>query len=148
MKRMNTQTGIGGLVALLALGAPVLAHHSYSMFDLGKQVELQGTVKKFHWTNPHAWLELTTKDATGNVVNAHIEMNGPGYMVRNGWKRESLKTGDVVTATVHPLKDGSPGGDLVKIVFPDGRTLSAEIKLVTPPSATKPPAAPAAGAKQ
>jgi hypothetical protein len=148
MKTINAVTAVQVLLATLVLGAPALAHHSYSMFNLGAEVEVQGTVKKFHWTNPHAWLVLATKDAAGKPVDAQIEMNGPGYLVRNGWKRESLKPGDVVTATVHPLRDGSPGGDLVKIVFPDGRVLSALIQVSSPPDARKPSAAPAAGEKQ
>ncbi len=148
MKPIAANTGARVLLASLLISAPALAHHSYSMFDLTKEVEVQGTVKKFNWTNPHAWVALNTKDAAGNPVVAAIEMNGPGYMVRNGWKRESLKPGDVITATVHPLRDGSPGGDLVKVTFPDGRVLSASIQLATPPSAKKPPAAPAAGEKR
>jgi hypothetical protein len=148
MKRMTAETAIRVLVASLVCGAPALAHHSYSMFAMNTRVEVQGTVKKFNWTNPHAWLVLTTKDAAGNVVDAHIEMNGPGYMARNGWKRETLKMGDVVTATIHPLRDGSPGGDLVKIALPDGRVLSAEIQIASPPGTKQPPAAPAAGEKR
>ncbi len=141
MKRIAARTAVHILLASLAVGAPTLAHHSYSMFDLSKSVEVQGTVKKFNWTNPHSWVVLLVKDANGNEVEAPIAMNGPGYLVRNGWKRESLKPGDVVTATVYPLRDGSPGGDLIKVVFADGRVLSAEIKLVEPPSAKKPSAA-------
>jgi hypothetical protein len=148
MKRTTARTGIRLVLASLVVSAPALAHHSYSMFDLSKSVEVQGTVKKFNWTNPHSWVVVMTRDANGKLVEASIAMNGPGYLVRNGWKRESLKPGDVITATVHPLRDGSPGGDLVKLVFADGRELSAEIKLVEPPGAKKSPAAPANGEKQ
>jgi hypothetical protein len=44
-------------------------------------------------------------------------------MLRNGWKPSTLKPGDKVTLTMHPLKNGSPGGSLVSVKVPDGRTL-------------------------
>ncbi len=130
------------LLASLAVGAPVLAHHSFAAFDMTKEVVVQGTVKEFRWTNPHSYLVLAGKDAAGKASEIRIEMNGPGYLARNGWKRESLKPGDVVTTTIHPMRDASPGGDLVKVVFADGRVLSAAITLATPP------AEPAAGEKR
>lgn len=123
-----------GMLASLAAGASAWAHHSFAAFDLTKEVDVQGTVKEFRWTNPHSYLVLAGKDAAGKTTDVRIEMNGPGYLVRNGWKRESLKPGDAVTATIHPLRDGSPGGDLVKVVFADGRVLSAEISIEPPPA--------------
>lgn len=124
-----------GLLASVAVSASALAHHSFSAFDMAKEVDVQGVVKEFRWTNPHSFLVLNGKDAAGKPAEVRVEMNGPGYLVRNGWKRESLKPGDAVTVTVHPLRDGSLGGDLVKVVFADGRTLSAAITLNTAPAA-------------
>jgi hypothetical protein len=109
-----------------------------------KEIEVRGTVKEFHWTNPHSLLVLVSKDDAGGATSVFIEMNGPGYLVRNGWKRESLKPGDAVTATIHPMLDGSPGGDLIKVVLPDGHELSAAITLNLAPGAATPQAAPAA----
>ena len=121
-------------LASLTVGASAWAHHSFSAFDMTKDVEVQGTVKEFRWTNPHSFLVLAGKDSAGKAADVRIEMNGPGYLVRNGWKRESLKSGDQIKATVHPLRDGTLGGDLVKVVFPDGRELSAAIKLNVAPA--------------
>lgn len=115
------------LLGLLMMSSAAFAHHSFAMFDMGKQTEFTGTVKSFLWTNPHSLLVVTVTDAGGKVADYFVEMNGPGYLVRKGWKRDSVKSGDKITVTVHPLRDGSPGGDLVKVVFPDGRELSAQI---------------------
>jgi hypothetical protein len=122
-------------LASLTVSASAWAHHSFSAFDMAKEVDVQGVVKEFRWTNPHSFLVLNGKDAAGKPAEVRVEMNGPGYLVRNGWKRESLKPGDAVTVTVHPLRDGTLGGDLVKVVFADGRTLSAAITLNTAPAA-------------
>jgi hypothetical protein len=146
MRMIIAARTLSALMASLAVAAPALAHHSYAMFDMKKEIEVRGTVKEFHWTNPHSLLVLVSSDGTGGATSVFIEMNGPGYLVRNGWKRESLKPGDAVTATIHPMLDGSPGGDLVKVVLPDGHELSAAITLNLAPGAAAPQAAPAAPA--
>jgi hypothetical protein len=118
-----------------AVATPVLAHHSPNMFDQSKTVEVKGTVKEFHWTNPHSWVVIGSLDATGKAVEWSFEANGPGYLVRNGWKRESLKTGDKVTVTANPMRDGSAGGNIVTVLLPDGQELSAMVGAPAPKAA-------------
>jgi hypothetical protein len=91
-----------------------------------RTVTVVGVVKEFHWMNPHSYLVLGTADEHGKPADAFIETNGPGYLVGYGWKRESITPGDRVTAKIHPLRDGKPGGSLVSITLPDGRELRAE----------------------
>ncbi len=144
MKKVVAERVMSALVASLAIGAPALAHHSFSAFDMTKEVEVQGVVKQFRWMNPHSALLLTSKDAAGSPVEIYIEMGGPGMLVRNGWLRESVKPGDAIKATIHPMRDGSPGGDLVKVVLPDGRTLSGSLNINFAPGVVPPgPKAPA-----
>jgi len=100
---------------IAAAGAPVLAHHSFAMFDSSKNVTLQGTVKEFQWTNPHAWIYLMVKDAAGADVEWGIEGGGPNGLARFGWTRTSLKPGDKAVIVVHPLRDGTSGGQLVNV---------------------------------
>jgi hypothetical protein len=102
------------LPGMLAAGQ-AQAHHSFSMFDTNKEVILDGTVKDFQWTNPHAWVQLLVKDAAGKEVEWSIEGSSPNNLARFGWKRTSIKAGDHVQAVIHPLKDGTIGGSLVKI---------------------------------
>lgn len=113
------------LPCLLLAGAawPVLAHHSFSMFDETKEVVLKGAVKEFQWSNPHTWIQLNVTDASGNVVEWSIEGGSPNLVARQGWKRNTFKPGDQVEVTVHPLRDGQPGGSFMRAVLPDGRTL-------------------------
>lgn len=109
---------------------------------------MQGTVKSFLWTNPHSLLVLAAPNADGTVVDMSVEMNGPGYLAPKGWKRDSLKAGDKVTLTIHPMKDGAPGGDLVKVAFADGRPgLSAQIGPPRPAAAQSSSAPAATGDK-
>jgi hypothetical protein len=113
-----------GITAVLALSASVAgAHHSFAMFDLGKDVTVEGVVKEVQFTNPHVWLQILVKDDRGTETELSIESGAPGMMLRNGWKPSTLKSGDKVTLTMHPLRNGTPGGSLVSIKVPDGRTL-------------------------
>ena len=112
----------------LAAGAvvmafPALAHHSFAMFDTVNRITLSGTVTKFEWTNPHAYIELDVPDANGAVKHYSIECASPNVLTRVGWKFNELKTGDKVTLLVNPLKNGKAGGMLEKATFADGRTL-------------------------
>lgn len=107
-----------------AIVAPAFAHHSFAMFDADKTVTVTGTVKELEWTNPHAWLRVTLMDqATGKPTQWAFEMGPPAQQIRRGWKSDSLKMGDKVTLRMHPLKDGSRGGQLVDATLPDGRTV-------------------------
>jgi hypothetical protein len=117
----------GCMSTLLAAGA-VYGHHSFVSFDMTKTVQMAGTVKEFQWTNPHTYIVLEMTDSNGRTSDATLETNGPGYLVRQGWKRETLRQGDKITVTVHPMRDGSPGGQLVGVTLPSGQQLSAELK--------------------
>ena len=121
---MNVKALSLTVVAAFALTAPALAHHSFAMFDADKTVTLNGTVKEFEWTNPHAWLRVMVQDqASGKPLQWALEMGSPGQMAGRGWKPESARPGDKVTITIHPLKDGSRGGQLLTATLPNGQQL-------------------------
>ena len=104
--------------------APAWAHHSFAMFDAEKTVTMTGTVKEFEWTNPHSWLRILVQDqATGKTVEWMLESGSPAQQVRVGWTQDSLRPGDKVTVTMHPLKDGSRGGGLLTATLPNGKTV-------------------------
>ena len=102
-----------GVAAGCLSAAPAMAHHSFAMFDNTKSVTLEGTVKEFQWTNPHSWVQLMVKDASGKEVEWSVEGGSPNGLARQGWKRTSLKPGDKASIVIHPLKDGTTGGSLV-----------------------------------
>jgi Family of unknown function (DUF6152) len=115
------------IIALLIVAAPLRvadAHHSFAMFDSSKQVTLVGVVKEFQFTNPHSWIQLTVIPKEGAAPEEWaIEALSPNVLMRNGWKRNSLKAGDKVTVLINPLRNGSKGGNLILVTLPDGTTL-------------------------
>jgi hypothetical protein len=111
--------------AAILAAAPALAHHSYAMFDSQQNKQLDGVVQTFKWTNPHSYIEVTVMDAKGNAQTWSAECGSPAQMVRAGWRSTSLKPGDHVIVTVHPLRSGEPGGSFVQVQLPDGKVLKA-----------------------
>jgi hypothetical protein len=89
---------LAGILTLAAL--PSWGHHSIDAeFDRNKPVTVTGTVTKIDWLNPHIWIYLDVKDASGKVVKWQFEGGPPNALRRSGWTRTSLKEGDKVTIT-------------------------------------------------
>ena len=98
------------IVALATLLSPVtsMSHHSFSMeFDVGRPVELTGTVTGFEWTNPHSWLHLEVEDEKGNIQRWAIELLGINILVRSGITPKTVKKGDQFTITGYGSRDGT-----------------------------------------
>lgn len=115
---------LAALVLVPALIAPVLAHHSPAAFEAQKTVSLRGVVKEFRWQNPHTWIEVIVKDPSGKDVLWNVELTSPTYLIRAGWKSNTIKPGDEVTVVGRPLKSGEEGSAIfVSLTLADGRTL-------------------------
>jgi hypothetical protein len=109
-------------VTVAAFAAPTLGHHSFAMFDADKTITLKGTVKEFEWTNPHAWLRVIVDDeATGKPVVWALELSSPARLVTMGMRADSVRPGDAVSVTFHPMKDGARGGQFIQAVLPGGK---------------------------
>src|SRR5262245_43650290 len=86
-----------GAALLAAAVLPVYAHHSFAAeFDVTKTVTLNGSVTKLEWMNPHIWLYLDVKEPNG-VEAWQCEGGAPNTLTRNGWNRDTLKSGDQIT---------------------------------------------------
>jgi hypothetical protein len=95
-------------VASIAASGRALAHHSFAAeFDESKPVKLTGAVTKVEWANPHIWFFMDVKSQDGSVTNWGFEMGGTGQLVRAGWKRDSMKVGDMVSVEARRARDGS-----------------------------------------
>lgn len=120
---MNVSLRWVAAVLSLAVAGSAWAHHSFAMFDLEKQLTVDGTVKEFQWTNPHCWLQVMVPDGKGGEQEWSFEMGALGMLARTGWKSTTVKPGDKVTVVMNPLKSGEPSGRLLKVTLPDGRVM-------------------------
>jgi hypothetical protein len=95
-------------LAIASAALPAAAHHSFpAQYDIDKPITLTGKVTKVEWTNPHIFIYADVADANGAVVAWAFEMGGPNALIRQGWKRDSLKAGDLVTFEGSLARDGS-----------------------------------------
>ena len=109
-------------IALAVHSFSASAHHSFAMFDPEREVTLQGIVKEFQWTSPHAWIILAV-DKNGRLQQWAIQMNGPSGLARQGWQPKTLTPGMPVTMTIRPLRDGTNGGQFMEVTLPDGTVM-------------------------
>jgi len=118
-----------GWIAAIAALFPLAAshgHHSFSAeYDRDKPINVTGTVTKVEWTNPHARIYLDVTDADGKVVNWDFELGPPNGLMRQGWRRDSLRAGHVVTVNGFLSKDQEHVANARSVKLPDGRQVFA-----------------------
>ena len=117
--------GLSILVSsVLFQAAPAFAHHSNVAFEVMKVVTLTGVVKDFQWRNPHTWILLTVDDGKGGKTEWSLEGRAPGVLLRSGWTRTSIASGETITVDMSPAKDGSKTGLVARVTKADGTILA------------------------
>ena len=120
-----TRKLLGGLVAglfLFLMTAPLFAHHSFDAeYDRNKPISFKGTISKVDWMNPHIYVYVDSKDASGKVITYAVEGGPPNALFRQGWRKESVKIGTPVSVQGYLAK--KPGVNFVNgsLVMDDGR---------------------------
>ncbi|HEX4278078.1 MAG TPA: DUF6152 family protein [Bryobacteraceae bacterium] len=110
---------------LLAGVTPSFAHHSTAMYNMAAPTTVTGTVKRFEWTNPHAFIYMDVTDDKGNKIEWTIEMMSLNHLKSYGWLHTTVKPGDTITCTGGAAKSGDPAmlSSLIKLA--DGRMIKS-----------------------
>jgi hypothetical protein len=116
---------IFGCVALaLAVAGKAGAHHSFSaLFDARRTITVTGEVTEFEFEAPHSYIHLDVSDEAGRKTAWQIETATPGMLIRKGMTPDTLSTGDVISVTGNPTRDGRNMIRLLTITMPDGTEL-------------------------
>ena len=122
MRRL-APTAIVLMLMVMPFAPPAAAHHSTAMYEMASPTTISGTVKRFEWTNPHAFIYLDVKDDKGNTVEWEIELMSLNHLRSYGWVRTTVKPGDVITCTGGRAKSGAPSMISALLKLPDGREL-------------------------
>jgi len=109
------------IVSGFALSRPLFAHHSSAAYDMEHPVNMKGIVTNMEWSNPHVFIYLDVKDDNGNVEQWRVEGNSPNMLVRSGWKKEMIKTGDQLLVNGAPAKNGSKVMRLITLTLANGQ---------------------------
>jgi uncharacterized protein DUF6152 len=124
-RRMNVLLMVGALSCLCATSAQVLAHHSTAMYNMATPVTVTGVVKRFEWTNPHAFVFLEVKDDKGQTVEWEVEMMSLNHLRGYGWVRNTVKPGDVISCTGGAAKSGAASMISSYMKLADGRMIKS-----------------------
>ena len=123
---MDIRTSTSGYLTLgmllLAISAPISAHHSAAGYDMSKTLSAPATIKEFRWGAPHSAAVFVIKGADGKPQELNVASATPATFVKQGFKPRDFKVGDKVEITWHPSKSGNLGGSLDSMKLPDGRT--------------------------
>ena len=117
-----TLFGVAVGAALLS-GVPANAHHAFAAeFDASQPIDLQGTVTKAKWVNPHSWLYFDVTGPDGKVTNWGVEFGAPNALANKGLTKADIKAGDPVHIKGYRSKNGEAFGYSVYVTLKDGRT--------------------------
>jgi hypothetical protein len=116
---------------VLLTGRALQAHHAVAgVYDLTKEVVLQGRLKKLNFTNPHASIELTVPNKDGTFTDWVLTTASIQTLTREGINKSSIKPGEILKVTILPAKNGNPAGFIrnlqlgdrdIRLFFGDGR---------------------------
>jgi hypothetical protein len=120
----NLVVSLTMILGVLLGSGPLLAHHGEANYDTSKVVSVKGTVTDFQFINPHVQISLDVKNDKGEIEKWIGEARSPSMLSRiGGWDKNTVKVGDVITASGHRTKNGANFLRLMKIVLPDGREM-------------------------
>ncbi|HUF74518.1 MAG TPA: DUF6152 family protein [Gammaproteobacteria bacterium] len=109
--------------ACLALGAPAAAHHGIANFDLNTDIELEGTITRVEFLNPHSWVHFTAENESGEPVEWRCEMRGATVLRRSGWSEDMFVTGSTISISGSPDRNDPTTCYLGTAVFADGSSV-------------------------
>ena len=115
-----------GLAVLLLSASGLQAHHSFGAeYDDAKPVTITGVISKVDWENPHIHFYVDVKDDAGAVVQWKFEGFPPNMLIRQGWRKDTMKPGDTVTVFGWRARDGSNLAHSREITFADGKKMTS-----------------------
>jgi hypothetical protein len=119
---MRVQAHVVAAAVLMVGAARLAAHHSFAAeYDANKPVTITGTVTKLEWMNPHARFYVDVKEADGTITKWNFELGALPVLLKQGWRKDSLKPGDQITVEGSRAKDGSTTGNARTVKLADGR---------------------------
>jgi len=114
---------LAAVACLLAVSAPMFAHHGTAAYDTKNQITVKGTVTDFEFVNPHAQIYFDVKNDKGETENWQGEITAPNKLSRAGWTKHTLKPGDQITVSGPVAKSGKHSVWIQKLIGPDGQPL-------------------------
>jgi hypothetical protein len=120
--------GLLAIAVICVCLAPISAsaHHSLAAYTMSSYKTVDGTVKSFEWTNPHAKLTLVVADANGRTINWNFEGGSIGRLTSGGFIKDAILPGDKIKVAYNPRRDNGIGGFFIAVTTAEGTTYSID----------------------
>jgi Family of unknown function (DUF6152) len=110
------------IFVLVSAAVPVSAHHSWPV-SYSQLVTVKGTVTEFTWSNPHPMITIEVRTNDGAIEKWLIGGPAINRMEANGWNKDTVKPGDVITGIGYQFADGQKIVRLERAVLADGKEI-------------------------
>lgn len=127
MARIGAIGAVVFALGILTIGSAAQAHHSTAAYDRNHKVLIEGTVRKFNWTNPHSWLYVEVPDEKGGTSSWALECGSVASLINSGWTRDAVKEGSHVKIVAIISRDGTNRGEVQTLFNDDGKQLKNTI---------------------
>ena len=105
---------------LLLVGAELQAHHAVAgVYDLNKEIVLEGRLQKLNYRNPHANLILEVPNEDGTITEWTLTTASTQVLSRQGVTQDSIKPGEFLKITALPARNGNPSGFIRRLELSD-----------------------------
>jgi hypothetical protein len=108
------------LIGAVCMAGPVVAHHSFAMFDKSQFMLVEGHVTAWNYNNPHSWLHVEATEENGETQTWSLEGASIVHAARQGVNGNTFQKGEFVRIVMNPLRNGRPAGAMCFVVKEDG----------------------------
>jgi hypothetical protein len=113
-------TGLVALGGILVVGNQAQGHHAVaSVYDLNKEIVLEGQLTKLNFVNPHPSLIVAVPNADGTTTEWTLTTASIQNLTRQGLNKTSIKPGESLKITVLPARNGNPAGFVRRLALGD-----------------------------
>jgi hypothetical protein len=113
------------LIGPLLATSPLWAHHSVAaQYDIQTTKNISGNIAGLEFVNPHVNFWVDSADKDGNTTRWEFELSSGNALRNAGVGKMFVTSGEHVSVSFWPAKDGSKLGHAIGLTFADGRTLS------------------------
>jgi hypothetical protein len=123
MTRVTHAVLVAALLTVPVFVERAYAHHGAGLYDMRRNVELEGKLTRLDFVNPHTYVYFDVVGNDGKVIAMKCEMRSATTLRRSGWSPDMFKPGVSIKVTGHPHRDDPTACTVETLTLGDKPTL-------------------------